>query len=262
MVERRVALVTGGASGIGAATCVALHEDGFDVAVLDRDGRGAETTAKRCAEGLALTADLRDERAVHQAVADVIAWRGRLDVVVNAAGVLHRTGLADTDAETWARVLDINLTGAFRVCQAALPHLLDGAADGTKRIINIGSCAGEIGYAYPAYTASKGGIIALTRQLAAELAPHRITVNVVNPGFIRTPINDDAFTDPAQARRVAERIPLGRMGHPEEVAAAVRFLATPAAAYITAETIRVDGGQTAIGAVGSPKQTGGGSAAD
>ena len=78
---------------------------------------------------------------------------------------------------------------------------------------------GEIGYAYPAYTASKGGVIALTRQLAAELAPHRITVNVVNPGFIRTPINDDAFTDPAQAHRVAERIPLGRMGHPDEVAA-------------------------------------------
>jgi 2-hydroxycyclohexanecarboxyl-CoA dehydrogenase len=256
-MERRVALVTGGASGIGAATCVALHEDGFDVAVLDRDGRGAEATAKRCGNGLALIVDLRDERAVHQAVADVIAWRGRIDAVVNAAGVLHRTGLADTDAETWARVLDINLTGAFRVCQAALPHLLDGAEDGTKRIINIGSCAGEIGYAYPAYTASKGGIIALTRQLAAELAPHRITVNVVNPGFIRTPINDDAFTDPAQVERVSERIPLGRLGRPEEVAAVVRFLATPAAGYITAETIRVDGGQTAIGAIGSPKKSGG-----
>jgi NAD(P)-dependent dehydrogenase (short-subunit alcohol dehydrogenase family) len=253
-MERRVALVTGGASGIGAATCLALHEDGFDVAVLDRDGSGAASTARRCGDALPLTVDLRDEQAVHQAVADVIAWRGRLDVVVNAAGVLHRTGLADTDAETWARVLDINLTGTFRVCQAAQPHLLDGAEDGTKRIINIGSCAGEVGYAYPAYTASKGGIIALTRQLAAELAPHRITVNVVNPGFIRTPINDDAFTDPAQERRVAERIPLGRMGRPDEVAAVVRFLATPAAGYITAETIRVDGGQTAIGAVASPKK--------
>jgi NAD(P)-dependent dehydrogenase (short-subunit alcohol dehydrogenase family) len=148
-------------------------------------------------------------------------------------------------------VLDINLTGAFRVCQATQPHLLDGAEGGTKRIINIGSCAGEMGYAY---TASKGGIIALTRQLAAELAPHRITVDVVNPGFIRTPINDDAFTDSAQLERVAERIPPGRMGQPDEVAAAVRFLATPAAGYITAEMIRVDGGQTAIGAIGSPEK--------
>jgi NAD(P)-dependent dehydrogenase (short-subunit alcohol dehydrogenase family) len=89
------------------------------------------------------------------------------------------------------------------------------------------------------------------------IAPHRITVNVVNPGFIRTPINDDAFADPAQVHRVSERIPLGRMGHPGEVAAVVRFLATPAAGYIAAETIRVDGGQTAIGAVASPKKAGG-----
>ncbi|PXY36269.1 SDR family NAD(P)-dependent oxidoreductase [Prauserella flavalba] len=245
--DRRVAVVTGAASGIGAAIARQFSGEGLDVALLDRDDAGPVRDC-RPGETLALRCDVRDDAEVEAAVAETARWRGRIDVVVNAAGVLARAGIRDTSWETWQSVLDINLTGTFRVVRAALPYLTDPATAGAKRVVNIGSGAADRGYAYPAYTASKGGVVALTRELAAELAPENVTVNAVNPGFVRTAINDDAWSDDTARHRWERTMPLGRMGLPEEVAAVACFLASPAASYLTGQVIRVDGGRSAISA--------------
>jgi len=272
----RVAVVTGAASGIGAATADLLAHAGLRVAALDRDEPGLARygtarnavredpgPARRDADAPADTArsgagapsdsqffpvrcDVRDDAEVRRALDAVGARWGRVDVLVNAAGVLARADVEETTPEIWHTVLDINLSGTFRLVQAALPYLTDPATAGAKRVINVGSGAADRGYKYPAYTASKGGVVALTRQLAAELAPSGVTVNAINPGFIRTAINDDAWSDDAARERWEATIPLGRMGRPEEVAAAAAFLASESSSYITGQVIRVDGGRSAI----------------
>lgn len=241
--------MTGAASGIGAAIAVQLAASGLDVALLDRDENGLVGTRERCgtdANVLGIGCDVREDEQVAGAVQHAVQWTGRIDVVINAAGVLARVGTAETTADVWQSVLDINLTGTFRVVRAALPHLVDERTAGAKRVVNIGSGAADRGYAYPAYTASKGGVVSLTRELAAELAPHAVTVNAINPGFIRTAINDDAWSDDVARARCEETIPLGRMGRPEDVAAAASFLASDGAGYITGEVLRVDGGRCAV----------------
>ncbi|GAA1248933.1 SDR family oxidoreductase [Prauserella halophila] len=243
-------MVTGAASGIGADIAVRLAATGMDVAILDRDGEGLSVTRRRCSGGVGdvfeIECDLREEARIEAALRRFGSWRNHLDVVVNAAGVLARSDIAETTSEIWAAVLDINLTGTFRVVRAALPYLTRDTADRAKRVINIGSGAAEQGYAYPAYTASKGGVVALTRELAAELAPHGVTVNAINPGFIRTAINDNAWSDDEARSRVEGTIPLGRMGRPEEVGAVADFLASPESSYVTGQVITVDGGRSTI----------------
>lgn len=238
--------MTGAASGIGAAIARRLGADGVAVALVDRDADGLAAVAASCAgEVTTAVCDVVDAAAVRETVAAVVRWAGRLDVVVNGAGILVRADVEATTPEIWQRVLDVNLTGTFQVIQAALPHLRAGDTAG-RRIVNIASGAATRGYAYPAYSASKGGVTALTRQIAAEVAPLGITVNAVNPGVVRTAINRDSWQDDAVRERWERLIPVGRLGEPEDIAALVGFLASEAAGFITAQDIAVDGGRSTI----------------
>lgn len=244
--RRRVALVTGAASGIGAAVVRQLCSDGLAVGLMDRDEGGLAAVAASVgdAEVMTATCDVVDAAAVREVVDSVAAWGGGLDVVVNGAGILVRVDADATTSEIWDRVVDVNLKGTFQVIQAALPHLREGSGD--RRIVNIASGAATRGYHYPAYSASKGGVTALTRQIACEVAPLGITVNCVNPGVVRTGINRDSWEDEAVRERWEKLVPVGRLGEPEDIAALVGFLASPAAGFLTAEDITVDGGRSNI----------------
>lgn len=240
--------MTGAASGIGAAVVRQLCGDGLAVAAVDRDADGLATVAGSVGDAPVMTAtcDVVDADAVRAVVESVVIWGGGLDVVVNGAGILVRADTDDTTSDIWDRVVGVNLKGTFQVIQAALPHLRDDGDGAHRRIVNIASGAATRGYHYPAYSASKGGVTALTRQIACEVAPFGITVNCVNPGVVRTGINRDSWEDDAVRERWEKLIPVGRLGEPEDIAALVGFLASPAAGFLTAEDISVDGGRSNI----------------
>jgi 3-oxoacyl-[acyl-carrier protein] reductase len=245
----RVALVTGGARGIGSASALALARAGADVAVSDllptADAETALTATGRRAIGLTL--DVTDAEAVRAAVGQVVATLGRLDVLVTAAGVVHRDTLEDTTATVWRRVVEVVLTGTFHTIQAVVPVM---RAQGYGKIVTISSISGIIGGAVsrsadrpdarsgrsgPAYAAAKGGVIALTRWVAKDLGQAGIYVNSVAPGSIDTEMTR-GYAYPA------EDLPIPRIGQPEDVAEAVLFLASPASNYVTGQVLRVDGG--------------------
>jgi NAD(P)-dependent dehydrogenase (short-subunit alcohol dehydrogenase family) len=235
---RRV-LVTGGASGIGRAACLRLGSLGAEVLVADRDGDAAETVARE-AGGEAIVVDFADLDAAIEAV------RGRcgtLQGLVNGAAVIPRTSFPAVEAEDWARVLDLDLTAPFRLTQA----LLDEFDPAGASIVNITSIAsltvlassGEIS---PAYTAAKAGLRMVSDSLAAALGGRGIRVNAVAPGFIETPMT--ASEAVGAQDWISARLPLGRWGRPEEVAAAIVFLLSDAASYVSGTTLVVDGGLT------------------
>lgn len=239
----KVALVTGGGNGIGAATCRALAARGAEVAVIDRDGEAA----RRVADGIAGTGgkaaahalDVADGAAFHRLAEAVAVQAGGLDILVNCAGMTVRRTIEAMRQEDWERVIAVNLTGAFNGIQAALPHLRRrGGA-----IVNIASIAGRrISFGGTAnYTASKAGLLGLTRHAAYELAPDRIRVNAVCPGPTATGFGG-AMPSPEQKAERAGKIPLGRMIEPEDIADAVVFLAGPTAKMITGVALDVDGG--------------------
>ncbi|MBZ4323365.1 SDR family NAD(P)-dependent oxidoreductase [Streptomyces huiliensis] len=236
-------LITGAGRGIGAATALRLAGEGARVLVTDADGDRAERTAHAIREaGLvaeAHTCDVTDREAVDAAVAHAAARFGGLDVLVNNA--LSCTPDPErfedhTDA-SWHRDLDVTLGGAFRCARAALPQL--AAAGGRGSIVNIGSVNGEQDFGNHAYSAAKAGLASLTRTLAGEAAGRGVRVNLVAPGTVHTP-NWDGRED--ALRRAADHYPLGRVGRPEDVAAAVAFLASRDASWITGVTLPVDGG--------------------
>ncbi|GAB2453693.1 SDR family NAD(P)-dependent oxidoreductase [Xylanimonas ulmi] len=233
-----VAVVTGGASGIGAAVATTLAARGARVAVLDLDPAAAP------AGTLGVRADVADDACVRDAVATVVRELGRLDILVNNAGVGAQGTVADNPDEEWRRVLDVNVLGAVRVTRAALPHLRRSPA---AAIVNTGSIAATAGLPQRAlYSASKGAVLALTRAMAADHLSEGIRVNCVNPGTADTPWIGRLLAradDPAAERAALEaRQPHGRLVEAQEVADAVAYLASPTAGSTTGTAIAVDGG--------------------
>jgi len=234
----RTALVTGGASGIGAAIAARLQAGGARVAVLDLRPEGAASGL------LALACDVADDASVRAAVAEVVAQFGGLDVVINNAGIGAAGTVADNSDEEWHRVLDVNVLGLVRVTRAALPHLRRSAA---AAVVNTASIAATAGLPQRAlYSASKGAVLALTRAMAADHLAEGIRVNCVHPGTADTPWVQrllDAAEDPEAERAALEnRQPHGRLVSAEEVADAVAYLASPRSRSTTGTSIAVDGG--------------------
>lgn len=240
-LEGKVAIVTGASRGIGKATALALASQGAAVVVNYASSSGAADAVVAEITGMggqaiAVNADVSQEAAVEAMVAQTIAQFGRIDVLVNNAGITRDTLLLRMKLEDWQAVIDLNLTGVF-LCTRAVSKVMLKQKSG--RIINITSVAGQMGNPGQSnYSAAKAGVIGFTRTVARELASRGITVNAVAPGFIATDMTDGLAAEPILAM-----IPLNRYGQPEDIAGMIEFLAaTPAAGYITGQVFNVDGG--------------------
>jgi len=237
-------VVTGGASGIGQATATRFVEEGCNVCVFDRS---AEARARVARELPGLTAaidvDVSNMEQVQAAFAEAIERMGSVDVLINNAGISIRHDFLDITPEKWDQVLGVNLTGVFYVAQTAARHMM---TRGSGVILNTASTAGSTGYPhYADYSASKGGVIALTLAMALELAPV-IRVNAISPGYVLTPMQRAEYTD-AMLNGVNRKIPMGRHAKPEELAALFAFLASEDAAFATGQVYVMDGGETTGG---------------
>jgi len=248
--DGRVALVTGGARGIGEAIARALAEDGHVVVIADLRGAEAEATAQaiRDAGGKAesIEVDVTSTESVAAAVAATRERLGPIDVLVNNAGWDDLKPFVDTDEALWDRVIDINYKGVLRTTHAVLPDMIERR---WGRIINIGSDAGRVGSSLESvYSGAKGGIIAFTKTVAREVARKGITANVVCPGPTDTPFLQQVISEQGDADKVlgamVAGVPMKRLAEPAEIAAAVRFFARPDAGYITGQTLSVSGGLT------------------
>lgn len=242
----RVAVVTGGASGIGLGVARQFVADGYRVAVLDRNGEGVAAAAAEIgtaeAPVLAVETDVADRASVGAAFARVRSELGPVEILVTSAGIESFDPILDITAEKWDRIIAVNLTGTFTCVQAALPDMLAG---GWGRIITISSSSAQSGAPNMAhYAASKGGVIALTKSLAVDLARNGITVNTIPPSLVDTPMARaaEAAGDFPGVDLVGPMVPVGRAGTPADIAAACSFLCSDGGSYITGQVIGVNGG--------------------
>jgi 2-deoxy-D-gluconate 3-dehydrogenase len=237
------ALVTGASMGIGASIAVALAQAGADVACAGNT-KSADATCNHVRElgrrGLALQGDLTD-RATPSALVDAtVAGLGRIDLLVNNAGMIRRAPSVEFGADDWDAIIEVNLSAVFRMCQAAGKHML---AAGRGKIVNIASLLSfQGGITVPAYSASKGGVAQLTKALANEWASRGVNVNAIAPGYIRTDNTAALQADPTRNRQILERIPAGRWGEPGDLGGAAVFLCARASDYVSGHVLVVDGG--------------------
>ena len=239
---QRVAIVTGGASGMGAATARRLASGGAHVVIVDRNADLAQTVAAEI-RGTPAVGDVADSSFCDRVVGDAVGAHGRLDVVVNAAGVIVRASGEDTTDDQWARIMGVNVSGTFYMCRAAL-RVMKPAGRGA--IVNFGSIWGDLGSAgVAAYCASKGAVHNLTRALAMDHAADGIRVNAVCPGEVNTPMLQSERSEPVTDRllaQIAATVPMGRLADPDEIARVVCFLASDDASYMTGAMVSVDAG--------------------
>jgi 2-hydroxycyclohexanecarboxyl-CoA dehydrogenase len=238
----QIAIVTGGASGIGRATAVRMAGEGAAVVIADVNGEGADGVAKSISEGggraIALQVDVTDATGVRAMTEQAITAFGKIDILVSNAGWDRAGPFADTDEELWDRVIAINYRGHLATCHAALPYMRER---GRGRIVTVASDAGRVGSSGEVvYSGAKGAVIAFTKGLAREVARYGINVNCVAPGLVDTPLL--AGMPEKLIAAIVRSIPLRRTGVPEEIAAAICFFASEDAAYITGQTLSVNGG--------------------
>jgi NAD(P)-dependent dehydrogenase (short-subunit alcohol dehydrogenase family) len=249
-LDGKVAIVTGGAGGIGRASALAFAREGARVLVADIDAERAGGVASEVAAGggeaEAFAVDVSDSAQVHAMVSRAMLRWGRLDVLFNNAGIFADgdVSVVDTEESVWDRVMAINLKGVYLGCKHGIPAMLAG---GGGSLINTSSMVALMGSAVSqaAYTASKGGVLALTREIAVEFAKRNIRANAICPGPLNTPLIEDLFKDPAAKQRRFVHMPMGRLGESEEIANAALFLASDESSFVNGAQFVVDGGMTA-----------------
>jgi 2-deoxy-D-gluconate 3-dehydrogenase len=243
----KVAVVTGASRGLGRAMAVALAAAGASVAVAARAKPELEETAhlveRSGARALALTTDVTSYASVESLMSQTVSVLGRLDVVVNNAGIARVAPLAEASLDDWRAIVDVNLSGVFHGCRAAAPYLIRQRAGKVINLASVLAAAGLPGYTM--YAATKGGVISLTRALAVEWARHNIQVNAIAPGWFVTDMNEAAFADPRIHDRLTRDIPARRTGRPEEIGPLAVYLASSGSDFMTGQTLFLDGGHTA-----------------
>jgi meso-butanediol dehydrogenase / (S,S)-butanediol dehydrogenase / diacetyl reductase len=248
-LKHKTVLITGGASGIGAATAARFLEEGSQVCILDRDAAACKAIRQQLPSiSEAFIADVANLKQVEAAFAGAIRAMGGVDVLINNAGISIRHNFLDITPEEWDKVIAVNLTGVFYVAQTAARHMMENytAERGSGVILQTASTNGIMGYPYYAdYNATKAAVIELTRSMALELAP-KIRVCAVAPGYVLTPMQRAEYTD-AMLEEVNQKIPLRRHAKPEEIAALFAYLASDDAAYATGHVYTLDGGEIAGG---------------
>ena len=237
-------LVTGGASGIGAAAAARFLEEGAQVVVLDRDSKARERIAHELPKlAGVVSADVSKLIEVQAAFAEAVRMMGKVDVLINNAGISVRHKFLDITPDEWDRVIAVNLTGVFYMAQISARHMME---KGSGVILQTASTNGIVGYPYYAdYNATKAGVIEMTKSMALELAP-KVRVNAIAPGYVLTPMQRAEYTD-AMLLEVNNKIPMRRHAKPEEIAALFAFLASEDAAYITGHVYVIDGAESAGG---------------
>lgn len=249
-MSERVAMVTGGARGIGREICLALARDGRRVAVADLRAEAADETAQLIRDaggvGLGVAMDITDSDSVHQGILQIADELGPIEILVNCAGWDELKPFLDSDEDFWDRIIDINYKGMLRTTHTCLPSMIEA---GWGRIVNIGSDAGRVGSSLEAvYSGAKGGVIAFTKTIAREMARKGITANTVCPGPTDTPLLGEIVDASDGGDKVigamARAVPMKRVGQPHEVASAVAYFASEDAGFITGQTLSVSGGLT------------------
>ncbi len=242
-LDGKVAIVTGATRGIGQAAAVGLAEAGADVVVLGNARDPEQTRQAVLALGrksLAFQGDLSDRAFRERVVSETLAQWGHIDILVNNAGTTVRTPAVDFAEADWDRVIEVNLTTVFRMCQLVGRQMLKQKSG---KIINIASLQSFTGgITIPAYAASKGGVAQVTKALANEWAQHNVNVNAIAPGYILTELTQPLFDDPVRSKEISERIPIQRWGSPEDMKGSVIFLAAPASDFLHGQIMLVDGG--------------------
>lgn len=247
-LEGKAALVTGGGSGLGQAIAAGLASSGASVAVSGRDASKLSETVteitKAGGKALAVTMDILDSDSVNEAVSRTVEEFGKIDILVNSAGVHLKKDTLEVTDEEWARVIETNLTGSFRVCRAVGTQM---KVQGSGKIINIASLGSFVALKdAAAYTSSKAGIVLLTKNLAVELAPFNVQVNAIAPGVFRTALNTKVLVG-ERLERILANTPMKRLGTPSELAGTAVYLSSKASDFVTGAVIPVDGGFLAWG---------------